>query len=118
MLAIMLLLAAAQPAAAIDPPESRKCLQNRQIIGERLSADKGYFVRTRQGWWRNTGPLCQNFAANRILTSARTSDTQCSGDIVNVADRLSRIDYGACKLGSWERVDESVVPPPYQPGTG
>jgi hypothetical protein len=117
MIGVLLLLAAAAapPVDAIDPPVTRKCLQNSQILTQRMSAEKGYFAQTRQGWWRNTGPACALFAPTRSLVSMRVSNSQCSGDNVNIIDQISRIDYGACKLGGWERVSESVVPPPYQP---
>lgn len=107
----LLMATAALPAAdAAAPPETRLCLQNRDIRAQRTAADTGYFVKTSKGWWRNTGPACSSFGSNRILVSVRPSDTQCRGDVVNSVDSFSRIDFGACALGSWERVETAQVP--------
>lgn len=117
LLPLFLATTTAEPAAnAPSQTETRQCMRNRDIRGQRATADAGYFVRTWQGWWRNTGPACPGLGTNRMLVSFRPSDTQCSGDIVNAVDQFSQINYGACTLGGWERVDESQVPPPYQPG--
>lgn len=113
MLSLMvpLLLAVAAPAPAASPaPVARNCLPSRQMTGERLSAEKGYFVRTRQGWWRNTGPMCPFLGPNRLLVAVRPNDDLCSSDLVNVVENYQRINLGVCTLGSWERVEPDSVP--------
>ena len=103
-------LAIAAPLVAAEPPlASRDCLANRDIRAKRLSAGDGYFAQTRQGWWRNTGAACPAFAKDRALVTRGNNDRQCSGDLVEVFDPISRIGYGGCVLGSWEPVAE---PPP------
>lgn len=98
-------LVAAMPARAEDkPPETRLCLENRSIRTKDISAEHGYFVRTPQGWWRNTGPSCSAYAPDRALMTRSTQDRQCRGDVVVVFDPFSRIEFGSCVLGAWERV--------------
>lgn len=108
--------AAAAPEApatnsASAPPETRKCLVNRHIEAQRNTAEAGYFARTREGWWFNTGPACPSFGRNRALVSYRPTDTQCRGDVVNVVDPRTGVELGNCMLGEWQRVDASKVPP-------
>ena len=104
---MMLLLAAiATPAIAADqPPATRLCLENRAIRAKDLSAEHGYFARTSQGWWRNTGTACPAFARDRALMTRSPSDRQCRGDVVTVFDPISRMEFGGCALGGWERVE-------------
>jgi hypothetical protein len=105
-LAIVVLgLVVAVPAWADDkPPETRLCLENRSIRAKDISAEHGYFARTPQGWWRNTGPSCSAYAPDRALMTRSTQDRQCRGDVVVVFDPFSRIEFGSCVLGAWERV--------------
>lgn len=110
ILLMPLMLAAATPEAA---PETRTCLPTRDTRGQRLSAEKGYFIETRQGWWRNTGAACPLFGPNRLLIAVRPNDTLCRGDVVNVVDNYQRINFGMCALGHWERVAATQVPPPF-----
>lgn len=99
-------LVAALPARADDkPPETQLCLENRSIRNKDASAEHGYFARTPQGWWRNTGPACSAYGPNRALVTRSTQDRQCRGDVVVVFDPFTRIEYGGCVLGAWERVD-------------
>lgn len=106
----VLMLGCALPAGAAETaPASRDCLANRDIRAKRLSAGEGYFARTSQGWWRNMGAACPAFAKDRALITRGNNDRQCSGDVVEVVDPVSRIGYGGCVLGRWERVAE---PPP------
>ena len=99
-------LAVAMPARADDkPPETQLCIENRSIRTKDVSAERGYFVRTPQGWWRNTGPACSAYGPNRALVTRSIENRQCRGDIVAVVAPFSRIEYGACVLGDWERVD-------------
>jgi hypothetical protein len=95
--------AAAAPAAVA--PATRDCLENRDIRAREISAEHGYFARTPQGWWRNTGPACSAYAPNRALVTRSPQNRQCKGDIVVVFDPFSRIEFGACGLGAWERVE-------------
>ena len=105
LLAAAALFAVAGPAFAEDaPPETRLCLENRTIRIKDLSAANGYFVRTSQGWWRNTGPGCPAYARDRALRTYSTADRQCRGDVVQVFDPFSRLEFGGCVLGAWERV--------------
>jgi hypothetical protein len=98
--------AAAAPARADDkPPETQLCLENRSIRAKDVSAEHGYFARTPQGWWRNTGPACSAYGPNRALLTRSIENRQCRGDVVVVFDPFTRIEYGACPLGAWERVD-------------
>ena len=99
----------AAPATAATDPVVKTCISNRDIRAKRLSAGDGYFVQTPQGWWRNTGAACPAFAKDRALITRGNSDRQCRGDMVAVVDPLSRIEYGGCVLGGWERV---TAPPP------
>ena len=102
----------AQPAAettAITAPVRTICLGNRDIRAKALSAADGYYARTSRGWWRNTGRSCSAYAPTRALMTQSTQDRQCRGDLVVVFDAFSRIEYGACVLGDWVRVDG---PPP------
>jgi hypothetical protein len=105
-----LMLAAATPAVA---PAATNCLQTRDTRGQRLSPEKGYFVETRQGWWRNTGPACPLFGPNRLVIAVRPNDNLCKGDLINVVDNYQRINFGVCTLGSWENVAEADVPKPF-----
>jgi hypothetical protein len=98
-------LAATVAARADEPPETRTCLENRNIRAKEISAEHGYFARTPQGWWRNTGPACSAYGPNRALMSRSIENRQCRGDIVVVFDPFSRIEFGACVLGDWKRVD-------------
>jgi hypothetical protein len=106
-----LMMAAATPAVA--PVETRNCLQTRDTRGQRLSPEKGHFVQTREGWWRNTGPACPLFGPNRLLVAVRPNDNLCSGDLINVVDNYQRINLGLCKVGGWERVVDADVPKPF-----
>jgi hypothetical protein len=107
--ALLVALGIAAPVAAAPDPTVKTCISNRDIRAKRLSAADGYFVQTSQGWWRNTGAACPAFAKDRALITRSTSDRQCRGDQVSVVDPFSRIEYGGCVLGSWERV---AAPPP------
>jgi hypothetical protein len=106
ILPLLLLAAIAGPALA-EPsaPETRACLDNRSIRAKDASAEHGYFVRTPQGWWRNTGPACSAYAPNRALLTRSTLDRQCRGDVVVVFDTMSQIEFGSCILGDWVRVE-------------
>ncbi len=100
-----LLFAVAAPVFADDaPPETRLCLENRAIRAKDLSPANGYFVRTAQGWWRNTGPACSAYARDRALITQSTENRQCRGDLVRVFDPFSQMEFGGCILGAWERV--------------
>ena len=106
---ILLVAAVATPALAQTPeapPETRSCLENRTIRAKDISAANGYFARTPQGWWRNTGPSCSAYARDRGFVTRSNEDRQCRGDVVEVFDTLTRITYGSCILGDWERVSE------------
>ena len=91
--------------AAISPSAPRDCLANQDIRAKRLSAGEGYFAQTRAGWWRNTGAACPAFARDRVLVTRSNSNRQCRGDLVEVFDAFSRIGFGGCALGGWERVE-------------
>ena len=88
---------------------TKSCLANRDIRAKRLSSETGYFAQTRSGWWHNIGKACPAYGADRALVTRSTVDRQCSGDLVSVFDTFSRIEYGACALGRWEKV---AGPPP------
>nr|WP_310522895.1 hypothetical protein [Polymorphobacter sp.] len=108
ILPALLMLGLGLPVMAAETPAtSRDCLANRDIRAKRLSAGDGYFAQTRQGWWRNTGAVCPAFAKDRALVTRGNNDRQCSGDLVEVFDPFSRIGYGACVLGGWERVADA-----------
>ena len=104
ILPLFAVLAAAPAAAADDPPATQLCLENRAIRAKDISAVNGYFARTSQGWWHNTGPSCSAYARDRALLTRSTQDRQCRGDLVEVFDPFSRIVFGTCVLGGWERV--------------
>jgi hypothetical protein len=110
----LILAAVAAPALAAPvlaapeasgAPETRTCLENRSIRAKDISAEHGYFVRTPQGWWRNTGPACSAYAPDRALLTRSTVDRQCRGDVVVAFDPFSKIEFGGCVLGDWQRVD-------------
>jgi len=112
ILAPLLLLAAAMPALAAEAPpaEPQECLANRDIKARRMTAEQGYFVRTNRGWWHNLGPACAAYGRNRALITRSLNDRQCRGDVVSVVDPFSRMEFGGCGLGAWQRVAESEVP--------
>lgn len=106
-------LALSVGAAATTPSATTKtCIGNREIKSKNLSAENGYFVRTSSGWWHNT-VSCPAFAADRSLVTRTNNDRQCRGDLVEVFHPFSRINYGGCALGSWEKVEGP--PPPTTP---
>ena len=104
-----LLFAVATLSLAQPARERTICLGNRDIRAKVTTAADGYFARTPRGWWRNTGRSCSAYAPTRALMTQSTQDRQCRGDLVVVFDAFSRIEYGACVLGDWVRVDG---PPP------
>lgn len=106
LLILTLLAGLAAPALAAEPttPETRDCLQNRSIRAKRLSAEQGYFVQTSQGWWRNTAGGCPAYGPRRAISTNSTADRQCKGDVVQVFDAQTRIGYGGCPLGAWEKL--------------
>ena len=87
--------------------------RNSDIKAQRVSADTGYFAQTRQGWWRNSAKDCASFGPNRFVVQRSTNDQQCRGDVINLVDRSSQINFGGCRLGNWEKVDASAVPPAF-----
>lgn len=93
----------AGPALAAEPASDRKCLENRDIRQKQLSAADGYFVRTSRGWWRNSA-ACSAYGKGRALRTNAYNDRQCRNDLVEVFDAYSRIGYGACTLGDWQKV--------------
>lgn len=101
----MLAVVAVTPVHAEEPPKSSMCLSNRDIRAKDISAEHGYFARTPQGWWRNNGPACSAFGPNRAIITRSNQDRQCRGDLAVMFDPVSRIEYGACLLGNWQRVD-------------
>ena len=105
----VLLAILATPVVAAQPPTSKNCIANRDIKAKKLSAETGYYVQTSRGWWRNTAS-CPAFGPDRALVTRSNNDQQCSGDIVEAIDPFSRINYGGCGLGRWEKVDGPPVP--------
>lgn len=111
---LILLLLLAAPALAAEPPPATSptatpaatsvCLDNRDIRSKVVSAENGYYARTSKGWWRNTGAACPAYGDNRVLITRSNINRQCRGDMVEVYDNFSRISYGSCVLGSWERI--------------
>ncbi len=91
-------------AAATPSATTKTCIGNREIKAKNLSAENGYFVRTSQGWWRNT-VSCPAFGPDRSLVTRSYNDRQCRGDLVEVFDPFSRINFGGCPLGIWEKVE-------------
>lgn len=106
---LLVMAVPAVAAAPATPPKTAICLPNRDIRAKVMTAADGYFARTPQGWWRNTGPACSAYAPTRALLTRWNQDRQCRGDLVVVFDAVSRIEFGGCLLGDWVRVDE---PPP------
>ncbi len=107
MLLVLLSLQAAAAAAGPIPPatgEVRSCIDPRRIAGTRLSGEHGYFVRLGSDWWRNQAGGCPAYGPRRAITTFSTSQRQCAGDQVQVFDPFSRIGYGACPLGKWEKL--------------
>jgi len=112
LISIMVLAAvAAAPAAAQVLPSAKSCLNNREIRAKRLAADTGYFAQTSSGWWHNAGESCPDYGPNRSLVTRAYNDRQCEGDLVMVFDAFSKVEYGSCVLGAWEKVDDDAVPP-------
>lgn len=102
---LLLVLAGSAAAAPAAPAKTSNCLSNRDIRNRVATANDGYFARTSQGWWRNTGRACAAYAPNRALITRSNMDRQCRGDLVVVFDTVSRIEFGSCLLGDWVRVD-------------
>lgn len=114
----LLLIATAAPAIAAAPPNAapalaapQECLANRDIKARRMTAEQGYFARTSAGWWHNLGPSCSAYGRDRVLITRSLNDRQCRGDVVSVVDPFSRIEFGGCGLGAWQRVADAEVPP-------
>jgi hypothetical protein len=105
-LALIALATATAPAPPVlaAPAVTRNCLLSRDIRGQRLSADQGYFAQTRQGWWRNAAGACAAYGPRRALLTRTNSNQQCAGDFAEVFDAFSRIGYGGCRLGKWEKL--------------
>jgi len=107
ILVALLTVAVAAPSIAAPAiaaaATSKKCLTNREIRGKDISAENGYFARTSRGWWRNAA-ACPAFGSDRALTTRSNTNSQCSGDLVTVFHPFSRIEYGGCVLGDWEKV--------------
>ena len=104
LIAAIVLTVGAPAIVETAAPETRLCLQNRDIRTKDMSAANGYYVRTSQGWWRNTGASCSAYARDRALRTQSVQNAQCRGDVVTVFDPFSRIEFGGCVLGAWERV--------------
>ena len=107
-----LLLLLSTPALAADPPappkpaaETRSCIDNREIRSSRISRTAGYFVQTRNGWWRNAIGQCGLMRPDSVLVTQSTMNRQCRGDIVQMVDRMTQFALGACGLSDWEKVD-------------
>ena len=109
----LLLFVTAMPAVAGEAPlsEPQECLANRDVKARRMTAEHGYFARTNLGWWHNLGPACAAYGYNRVLITRSLNDRQCRGDVVSVTDPISRIEFGGCGLGAWQRVAKAEVPP-------
>ena len=104
---IMLAVAALWSMAAVAGTGAERvtCLTNRDIRAKVTTAADGYFARTPRGWWHNTGQACAVYAPGRALLTRSPQDRQCRGDVVVVFDAMSRIEFGACALGDWVRVE-------------
>lgn len=127
MLAVLAVFGTAAPVSAAPAPSSaavaatttpdnrqpRACITNRDIRAKRLSAEAGYYVQTRQGWWRNAAGACAALRPDAAVITASNSDRQCSGDVVQLVNPFSRIGYGGCPLRAWEPV---AGPPEGVPG--
>lgn len=101
--------AAPTPTTGAPAALQQDCLPNRDIKARRLSAEKGYFARTSRGWWRNLG-ACPAYGPNRALITRSLSDRQCRGDIVTIVDPFTRMEFGGCGLGAWQKVADEEVP--------
>ena len=108
MRTLPLLLLLAGPALAAPPvgPHTQDCIENRDIRARRQSAEDGYFVQTRQGWWRNTAGGCPLYKRNGILVTQSPQNRQCRGDVVQVVDPMLFFTIGSCPLGAWERIEQ------------
>jgi hypothetical protein len=116
---IALAVAAAQPAeaapetpAAAVPAQRLDCINTRDIRQSRQD-ERGYYVRTAKGWWKNSFS-CPNLSSFRGIVWQSPVNRQCRGDIVTIADFRTRIDYGGCALGDWELL--AGAPPVNKPG--
>jgi hypothetical protein len=97
--------ALAQSPAPVAPAKTKKCILNRNIQITKLSPADGYWVKTTNGWWRNTASGCPWFDNNRIIRTFSVNDSQCEGDLVEVVDRSSRtIVFGNCGIANWEKM--------------
>lgn len=111
MRTLPLLLLLSAPVAAAEPPApptaaiTTDCINNRDMRVRRQSAKSGYYVQTRQGWWRNPGNNCPIFRPNAIITTFSTMNRLCRGDVVQIIEQLSLVPMGSCALDAWEKVD-------------
>ncbi len=104
LLPLLALASLSGAALAAEPATTKQCMANRDIRAKRLSPELGYYVKTSNGWWRNTGAACPAYAPDRALITRSYNDRQCSGDTVETIEPHSRITYGGCVLGGWEKV--------------
>lgn len=108
ILVAMLALQTAAPTASPIPPttgETRNCIEPRRIQSTRLSAAHGYFVRLgTRDWWRNAAGGCPAYAPRRAISTFSNTERQCAGDQVQVFEAFTRIAFGGCRLGRWEKL--------------
>ncbi len=100
----------AAPALAQPAPETRTCIDNREIRNTRLDKDSGLYVRAVGGWWRNKAGNCPVFRPNTAIRSTSTLNRKCENDVIVVFDPLSQMELGACTLDKWEKVADDAVP--------
>ncbi|WP_310496051.1 hypothetical protein [Sandarakinorhabdus sp.] len=94
--------AAAETSGAAPAAETRQCISNFEIRSSR-NGTSGYFVRVGNGWWRNRFE-CPIMDRTRGMVWISPIARKCRGDIVQISDFRTGIDYGGCVLGDWERV--------------
>ncbi len=107
-LCFFLFIGAAVPAVAQPqpqaPPATRSCLSANQIKSTTLTDAHEIMAKVNRSVWRNAAGGCDVLRKDRGFVLQSPQARYCSGDIVQVFEPLTRFEYGACTLGTWEKV--------------
>lgn len=83
-----------------------RCLRYRDISQQTIvSANTVFFLARGKTYRSDLAPSCPSLRPGRALIVRSVSAEQCRGDVFNVYDPLSRVDWGNCNFGSftpWE----------------
>ena len=81
------------------------CLRLRSVTGQTISPPGTIFFKVGARTYRSdVGPACP-LERNRAIVTRSIGSDQCAGDIFQVVDPLTRINWGSCTFGKfvpWE----------------